>query len=356
MNLSHRAVVTFLCVICLGLLPAFAQGEMQVASCPVPGPAVRVESPAEQAEADDTFLGRAFGLVGKTFDTTLKHDALSRSLETMSLRLDSFFGSELFYEEDCTTDSYASFKLTSSYHRGGDVDLEPRLRLRIDLPRTERQFRVRFELEDDEYDDEELGSRAARSDHADDNDVSASLHFLLQEKRNWQVSISPGLRIRELDPYTKLRFRRSGDLGDWRTRFVQAFEWFESTGFGSKSTFSIDRKIGRNSLLRLTSEAYRNEDEYIHKDFEISQRIKVLRALSPYVAMSTSVGVYGHTEPHWRHDRYFTNVRWRRDIHKGYAFFEVKPQFDFRHANNFTAEGSLTLTLEVLYGADYRAR
>lgn len=354
MNLCHRAVVTFLCTLCLGLLPTFALAEMLVASCPVPGPAVRAENPAEQTEADDTFLGQTFGLVGKTFDTTLRHDLLSRSLETMSLRLDSFFGSELYYEEDCTTDSYASFKLTSSYQRGGELDLEPRLRLRIDLPRTERQFRVRFELEDDEYDDEELGSRAASSDHLDDNDVSASLQFLLEERRNWQISVSPGLRIRELDPYVKFRLRRSGELGDWRTRFVQAFEWFESTGFGSKSTFAIDRRIGRKSLLRLTSQAYRNEDEFRHNDFEISQRIRVLRALSEHVALSAEVGVYGHTEPHWRHDRYFTNLRWRRDVHKGYVFFEVKPQLDFRHADDFAAEASLTLTLEVLYGASYR--
>ncbi len=353
MKRSGPWVIGWLCTLWLALLPSAVDGAPLV-GCPVPKPASRDVRPPDQGDVDRTILEQAFGLVGKTFETTLRHAGLSRSLEAMSLRLDSFFGAEEFYEEDCTTDSYASFKLTSRYQRGGEIDLEPRLRLRIDLPRTERQFRVRFELEDNEYDDEELGSRAASSDHRDDNDVSASLQFLLQERRNWKISLSPGLRLREIDPYTKFRLRRSSELGDWRARFVQSFEWFESTGFGTKSTFAVDRRIDRKSRLRLTSQAYRNEDEFQHNDFEVSQRIRLLRALNPHVGLSTEVGVYGHTEPHWRHDRYFTNVRWRRDVHKGYVFFEVKPQLDFRHADDFAAEASLTLTLEVLYGANYR--
>ncbi len=343
-----------LCLVLVVLLPAGVDGA-PLTGCPVPKPASREAEPTEQDDVDRALWEQVFGLVGKTFETTLRHAGLSRSLEAMSLRLDSFFGSEQFYEEDCSTDSYASLKLSSRYAEGGEIDIEPRLRLRIDLPRTERQFKVRFELEDDEYDDEELGSRAAGTGSLDDNDVSASLNFLLQETRHWKVSLSPGLRIREVDPYTKLRLRRNGTLGDWGTRFVQSFEWYESTGFGAKSTFAVDREVGRKSLLRLTSQAYRNEEEFQHNDFEVSQRIRLLRALSPAVGLSTEVGVYGHTEPHWRHDRYFTNVRWRRDVHKGYVFFEVKPQLDFRHADDFAAEASLTLTLEVLYGANYRS-
>jgi hypothetical protein len=46
----------------------------------------------------------------------------------------------------------------------------------------------------------------------------------------------------------------------------------------------------------------------------------------------------------------------RRDVHEGYVFFEIKPQLDFRRAEDFKAEASLTLSLEVVYGADFSRR
>jgi hypothetical protein len=308
----------------------------------------------DSSDEELSVLERTFGLIGRTFETTLRHEDLSRSIEAMSQRLDSFFGAEQFYEENTATDSYAAVKFSSVYERGGDLSFDPRFRLRIDLPRTERRLKIRFELEDEDYDVEELGIRGSDETTSGDKDLNASLKFLFQETHKWSFSLAPGLRIKvPLDPFLKLRVRRGFDLFRWRARFVQVFEWFDSSGYGSRSTFFLDRRLDATSLLRLTSEAYRNEEDYAHNDFEVSQSLLLFRALKPRLGLSTEVGVVGYTEPSWSHDRYFYNVRLRRDIHKGFVFFEIKPQVDFHKEDNFRGDPSLTLTLEVLYGADY---
>lgn len=309
-----------------------------------------------RSESDPGFLERSFGLIGTTFETTLHHEDLSLSLETMSRRLDAFFGSDRLYEETIGTDSYGSVTLSTALERGGGLSFDTRFRLRLDLPRTEQRLKIRFELEDDEFDEDEIGFYPPDDTDSDEKSLSASLRFIFQETQNWNVSLSPGLKVRELDPYIKLRLRRSFGLYNWHGRFVQMFEWFDSHGYGSKSTLSFDRRLDDKSLLRLISQAYRNEGEYVHNDFKVSQRIRLLHALKPHLGVSTEAGVIGYTRPNWHHDRYFCNIRLRRDIHEGYVFFEIRPQVEFDRERDFKPECSITLSLEVLYGADYYRR
>ncbi len=317
-----------------------------------------VQAPSAQGRPDSArgVLERSFGLIGSTFETTLHHEDLSRSLEAMSRRLDAFFGSERFYEESSGTDSYGSVTLSTALERGGDFSFDARFRLRLDLPRTEQRLKIRFELEDEEFDGDEVDFYSLADRDSDEKQLRASLRFIFQETRNWSVSLSPGLKVRELDPYIKLRLRRSFGLYNWQGRFVQMFEWFDSHGYGSKSTLSFDRKLDDKSLLRLISQAYRNEGEYVHSDFKVSQRIRLLHALKPRLGLAAEVGVIGYTQPSWHHDRYFFNIRLRRDVHKGYVFFEIRPQVDFDHERDFKPEFSVMLSLEVLYGADYYRR
>ncbi len=329
-----------------------AVAEEAVAEEAVAEEAVAEEAVAEEAESEDGFVQGTYSLIGRTIGTTLRHEDISRTIDNFSRRVDSFFGDERLYDE--ITETYASLKLSGLYERGGELSADAKFRLRLDLPRTKNRIKLRFETEDDEFDDEVVNALPAGTPPLGDNDVNASLQVILQETRNWTVSVSPGVKLRNpLDPYAKLRLRRSFNLFTWRLRFVQSFEWFDSTGYGSKSTLYFDRRIGERSLLRLTSEAYRNEEEYIHNDFRVSQRIYFFYALNKRVGLSTEAGIIGNSRPIWHHDRYFYNVRARRDIHEGFVFLELRPQIDFYHDNDFHGEPSVMLTIEVLYGADY---
>ncbi|PLX90887.1 MAG: hypothetical protein C0614_00160 [Desulfuromonas sp.] len=290
--------------------------------------------------------------IGRAYATTLRHQELSRAIDSFSRRIDSFFGDDRLYDE--ITETYASFNLSGLYQRGGELSTETRFRLRLDLPRTENRIKLRLESEDDEYDDENSTSSPPGAEPPEDNDINASLQFILQETRNWSISLSPGVKLNApLEPYAKLRLRRNFDLFSWRLRFVQAFEWYESTGYGSKSTLYFDRIISERGLLRLTSEAYRNQEGYSPNDFRVSQKIRLFYVLNEQVRLSTELAIIGHTQPNWHQDHSFFNIRARRNIHQDFVFLELKPQIDFQRDNGFHGETSVMLSLEILFGADY---
>jgi len=315
-------------------------------------PSAKEESTTEPNPADTSFLSGTYTLIGETVDTTLRHETLSRSIENFSRRLDSFFGDTQVYEE--STDTYGALRLSSRYEQGGNLTFESKFRLRLDLPHTEKRLRVRFELEDEDYDENESTATPSGTTTIGDRNVNAALQFILKEKRNWSASLSPGLRIRDpLDPYVKLRLRRSLDLMDWRSRLVQKFEWYDSTGFGTLTSVDFDHLLAKKTLLRLTTQAYRNEGEYVAKEFEVSERVAIYNALKRRLVLSSEAAIIGRTEPNWHHERYYVNLHLRRDIHKGFVFLGFVPQIDFIRDNHFRGEPSITLNLEVLYGASY---
>ena len=322
---------------------AVKKGEIEVsASESAQSSALPGENPDNSSEEGNLeFLGRAYA-------KTLRHEEVSRAIENLSKRIDAFFGDDRLYDE--ITKTYASFKLTGLYARGGELSTETRFRLRLDLPRTKNRIKLRLESEDDEI--STLGT-PEKEDLVDD-DINASLQWILQETSNWSVSLSPGLKLRApLDAYTKLRLRRGFNLFSWHMRFVQAFEWYESTGYGSKSTIYFDRIISDRSLLRLISEAYRNQEDYSHNNFRISQQIHFFYSLNNRVKLSTELALIGHTQPNWQHDYYMFNIRARRNIHQGFVFLELTPHLGFARDNAFHGEAAVMLTLEILFGADY---
>jgi len=344
------AICAVLLTLTAPCVPSWAQESP--ASPEHPDPTQENPEHTPEKESPD-FLEHGYRLIGSTFET-LQHRRVSQSIEDLSQYLDSFYGDPRFYEE--ITKSYASLRVRSVYARAGTTDFDARFKLRLDLPRTENRlkFRLDFNEDEDTFEDLTEDTKIERSTEEEETTINTSVQYIIQETRNWTVSLSGGGKVRDpIDVYVKLRLRRSLSLFDWKIRLVQAFEWFHSKSYGSKTSLYLDKRLGEKTLLRFSSQAYRNEEEFIHRNFEISQRITLFHALNDREVLSTEAGIFADTEPVWHHDSYYWNVNFRRDIHKGFVFLDIRPQVSFLHENNFHGEGSITLSLEVLYGGRY---
>ena len=69
--------------------------------------------------------------------------------------------------------------------------------------------------------------------------------------------------------------------------------------------------------------------------------------------LAYTAGVGFEREPRWRDTLYFATVRFRRNIHHGWVFFEVTPQVLFERDSNFKASPSLAFTFEMFFGGAY---
>ena len=123
---------------------------------------------------------------------------------------------------------------------------------------------------------------------------------------HWKIDASPGLKTSgfPLVPFFKLHFRRNGTLFNWASKLEQTFEWFYSTGYGTKTAYYIERPLSKKTLFRFTTQAYRNENEYIHGNYTLTQQLYLFYAYNKRVGLSTSFSFNSQIKPNWQHVSY----------------------------------------------------
>ena len=85
----------------------------------------------------------------------------------------------------------------------------------------------------------------------------------------------------------------------------------------------------------------------------LGQRLLLTHILDRRQSLAFEVGTSAETRPNLRDLSYFSSLRYRRDIHRGWLFLELKPQLLFARENSYRADPALVLTLEALFGARY---
>jgi hypothetical protein len=279
------------------------------------------------------------------------HQYVSSAVENLTQNIDSFFGEKRIYEE--ATGTYLQARGSVIYSEGGEFDFDGKFRAKIDLPQLREK--VNLVIESDEDDDlEDFNRITTGSDLIDtlqDRDVSAAVEFVLKEKDRWNVSVRPGLKLKDpIETFIKFRFRRYQPLGEkWISRGTVEVGYYSEYGWENEWELNLERYIGDDYFFRSTSNVLWRED-YPGMQF-LGQRFQVTHFISKNSLIAFEVGVSAENRPHLTAESYFGNVRYRRNIHRGWLFFEIKPQVIAFRDNDFEAEPALVLSLEVLFGA-----
>lgn len=282
------------------------------------------------------------------------HSYLSTSVERISQRLDTFFGDDRIYEE--ATGSYVQASGSVLHGRGGEVDLGGKFRVKIDLPQLSEKTNLVIESDDAGDDAEEVGritTGESLNNDLVDSEVSTALQFMIKEKKRWNLSVRPGVKFSDpIESFLKLRFRRYHLLADpWLFRTTVEIGHYSIRGWRNEWKFDFETDIGDTSFFRSTSSVLWREEtpgnQFLGQVFLFSH------ILDPRQSIAYEIGTTAETRPNVRDLSYFGSVRYRRDIHRGWLFFELKPQLVFARTNSFKADPALVLTLEVLLGAKY---
>lgn len=304
-------------------------------------------------DSDDAILVPELKVPGAK-GVNITHSYLSTSVERLSQRIDTFFGEDRIYED--ATGSYVQVAGRTLYGRGGELDFGGNFRLKIDLPQLSEKINLVIESEDERDDTEEISGITTGEDLADDlgdTDVSTALQFMLKEKKRWNLSLRPGVRFSDpIESFIKLRFRRNQPLGDlWLFRATVEVGHYSVRGWKNEWKFEFETDIGKKNFFRSTSTVVWREDapgrQFLGQVFLLSH------VIDPRQSIAYEVGTSAETRPNLRDLSYFSSVRYRRDIHRGWLFFELKPQVVFARENSYDIDPALVLTLEILLGAKY---
>lgn len=289
-------------------------------------------------------------------DSRLKafHTYLSENVETLSWKIDSFFGATRVYEE--YRGNYVQVRGSVILGRGGNIEYDGNLRAKFDLPNLAKKVNLVLESESDgQTSDSRITTPTGStlSNTVTDKNINASLQFILQEQERWDVRLQPGIKVKlPLDPFVRVRFRYLKPLGaTWLGRGTLTPGWYNSRGWEGRARLDLERVLGSQSLFRASSEAVWLRDD--SRNLVLTQSFFLAHPVGDKEQMAYEVGVGGEIDPSFRDTSYFASIRYRRDIHQGWMFLEVKPQVVFDREQDFATDASLVLTLEMLFGRDY---
>jgi hypothetical protein len=190
-------------------------------------------------------------------------------------------------------------------------------------------------------------------DNLENSEVFAGLELAFEEIQHWRLSFQPGLKLDRFDPTFRIRARRQSDIhAGWQNRLTLTPTWIESSGWEALAGFDLERIVLDDALFRSSTSAFWEEET--EDNYTFGQLFQYIDPLNSNSSLAYEIGMTAHTQPELEDESYFGSVRYRRNVHQGWMFVELKPQLLFARDNDFDADPSIVLTLEVLLGGPYR--
>jgi hypothetical protein len=329
-------------------LPAdFAAPAVTPVSSPVvPAPAPAALVPAAQEAVDEHPVLPGDGAL------TQAHGYVSRNVESLARKIDTFFGAERAFEESSGT--YLRARGSIIYRKSGDLDFDGNVRAKLDLPNLKEKLSLVIESDADDNltQKEQITTGTPKlADTFDNRKAAASLQYVVREERFWDLRLQPGIKLHwPPETFLRLRLRRSQPLSEkWLSRVTLTPGWYDPRGWELRLRHEFDRDAGGGSLFRVASEAtwLLKED----RNLGLLQSFAYAHPLGNRVQMAYETGVTFETDPTFWDTAYFSSIRYRRNIHRGWVFLELKPQVLFERDNDFKPDPSFALSLEIVFGA-----
>jgi hypothetical protein len=276
-------------------------------------------------------------------------EQLSSEVIALGRRLDAFFGTG-----DYRTDAEGSLLRvgTTMLIEEDGLSFDFAMRMRLALPRTERRLNLFLDSQRvDPFETPAQRRRLERTD-ADSSSFVAGLQYLRQLAERWDLDADAGVRVRvPLDPYVRVRVRRSELVLPWEYRVGQSLFWYAQRGRGTSTELLAQRTLADGRLLRSVSDVTWLDRE---QQFYYSQDLLFAQHFRRSAGVVYQIGIRGESEPNHQLDHYFINLRARRSVGWEWLFVELRPELYFERENNFSLERRFFVTMEVMLG-DLRA-
>ena len=280
------------------------------------------------------------------------HAWFSRRLGDTSRYIDSYFATDDLYEE--VSGSYAELSLDQRLVETQGADFELDFRLKAELPAAQR--RLKLLLETDAEEREQRRSVPGESQSPDGGGeespgLYAGLRQVLVQTTGLRLQTDAGIKLRTpLDPFAKIRLRRTWGWSRWSLRLKGTLFWFGSERLGHNVDMDIDRPITSHLALRFTTrEVWLDETDVMR----LGQGISLVHILGRRNVVSYELGMAAVNRPVIRAEQYRLGLRFRHRLHEDWLFLEVTPEILWPRQQGFEPRAGAFVTLEALFGERY---
>lgn len=274
-------------------------------------------------------------------NTTEDYSALSASIDEF------FYGEEL---ENIDSDSHLKLELQNTFYKSGEIKQDVKLRAKLDLPNTEKKFKLIFSSDAEKEESlEERVSNDASGERIKANDSFAGVEYKPDsEESKWDKSLTGGIKLRSpLLPFVKYDLDNKWRLSElWTSEFEQTFWYLDDEGFGETSELKFTRPITESYRLKISSEVeFRDRDNTFYYDIILS----TIHRLNPVSSIEYYVGSLGESQPTNQITRHVLGANYRKLLHEDWLFLNIEPGLSFPREENWKPQPSFSLELQIYF-------
>lgn len=278
------------------------------------------------------------------------HHLISRQLHAWIDGVDQFFGEERAMERQNSSQLLVRMQATRYDDK---FTWEPKLRARLDLPRSKRRLRLMLSSEafgerSDDLDAVELSTQESIQESLDNSSFSAALQFVLAQTDLFDVHTRGGVSyMKGPDPFMSLTGSAQTQFEKWNFRITEDVFLYARQGFGQDMILDIERKLFDRVLVRLNSN-FNWWQEF--KEFHSIQTASLIVPITQKFAISL-VGISEQRpQQDWQVEANYLYSILRYRFYKHWAYIQMKPQIQYLREDDFTPQWSVTTGLEMIFG------
>lgn len=228
-----------------------------------------------------------------------------------ALWFDNFFANDRVFEEGAVG-TYARWRNDFSYDEEEYFKFKMALNLSVQLPGLQEKLRLTFESDEDE----DVRDIAPGDGGDTTNSLGLQLDVVenIRSKFSVNVSLSPRLRFRYRYTYPVYQ--------DITLRLTQEVQREESV-HSARTQFDIERASRQRYLLRSTTEGKFSEK---FEGIDWLQAFVLYKRLDKRTSISYEASVNGISEPAALATNYRVGVRFRKNFHRKWLFYEIVPE------------------------------
>lgn len=291
----------------------------------------------------DKLNGKARGVMDNT------HAHVSSRVQQTANKIDSFFGNERIDDE--ATGNRVRVRSTLEFAEKGDINTKLKLKAKFTLPNLEDRYNLVFGTEDEEgivneiMNSDDVGGII---DEVDDADYSSALRYIITATEKWNSSLDGGVKFRTgVDPFGRVRTRRSFDLDGWSMRAAERITWIEDDGWESESSLAAERNLTDSLFFRAGGQVTWREDV---DGVELEEGLGVTYQIDSRRAVTLRGGVRSVTRPANTVEEYAVSLRYRKQFYKDWLYYEIEPRASFPDERDFRFTPTVAVIIEMIFG------
>lgn len=228
-----------------------------------------------------------------------------------ALWFDNFFASDRVFNEG-VAGTYVRWRNDFVYDEEEHYKSDMGLSFSVELPALKNRLRLTFENDEDE----DLRDVAPGNGEDTTNSLGLQLDILKKTRSKFNVSVSLSPRVRFRYRYTYPIFE------DLTLRFTQEVQRKESVN-STRTLVDVERVFNQQFLFRSSSEGRASE---AFDGVDWLQAFVLYQRINKKTSLSYEASVNGITKPQTLATNFRLGIRFRRNFHRRWLFFEIAPE------------------------------